>query len=86
MTEIKAGEDGLDPGAVPYDLATAPNGAVWFEDLDNVTPGVGAIGPSGQISEYPDTSSMSPPPPRKLTVDAKGDAWYGSRPIAAAAE
>jgi virginiamycin B lyase len=75
VTEIPAGTpgSGLNAGAVPYDMVTAPDGTVWFEDSG--LPGVGAISPSGQITEYKDMTGM-PLGPRDLTVDAAGNAWY----------
>jgi streptogramin lyase len=75
VTEIPAGTpgSGLKAGAAPYDMQSAPNGTVWFEDSG--LPGIGAISPSGQITEYPDTSAV-PLAPRDLTVDANGNAWY----------
>jgi hypothetical protein len=54
-------------------MVTAPDGTVRFEDL-GTSPGVGAISPSGQITEYTDNSLM-PLAPRELTVDASGNAW-----------
>jgi virginiamycin B lyase len=73
VTVITPGNDGLDPNAVPLDMAAAPDGTVWFLDDDNTKAGVGAISPSGQISEYPDSTGSLP---GELTVAADGDAWF----------
>jgi len=74
VTEIPAGNpgSGLNAGAVPYDMQTAPGGTVWF--LDVGTPkGIGEISPSGQITEYADTTNMTP---NDLTVAANGQVWF----------
>jgi len=73
VTVITPGNDGLGANAIPLDMAAAPDGTVWFLDDATAGPGVGAISPSGQISEYQDsTGSM----PDELTVAADGDAWF----------
>jgi streptogramin lyase len=63
---------GLDPGAMPYDLTSGPNGDLWFTD-NGATKAVGYITPSGTIHEF---SAPAGETPLQIVGGADGNVWF----------
>jgi virginiamycin B lyase len=61
---------GLLANANPYRIRGAPDGNVWFTDLNG---GVGFITPSGSITEY---AVPAPSSPGDLCVGSDGNMWF----------
>ncbi|MGO9958896.1 MAG: hypothetical protein ACLP50_23525 [Solirubrobacteraceae bacterium] len=61
VTEIMAGTNGLQSGAVPDEITPGPDGNLWFDDQYAGFDAIGKIVPStSSITEYPLTTATTP--------------------------
>lgn len=70
LTEFSAG---LNPGSVPFRIASGADENLWFSDQGTITKAIGRITTSGTITEFslPATSV-----PRQVRVGADGNIWF----------
>ena len=64
--------DGISPGAIPEDIVTGPDGALWFTEAGR--PAIGRITTSGEVTEFPVPGSFQGT--REITAGADGRLWF----------
>src|ERR1700730_15002616 len=64
-------------GANVIDIATGPDGAVWFADHDGHR--LGRITPAGNITLYPLPMGLTPSQPSAITLGPDGNLWFADQ-------
>jgi streptogramin lyase len=77
ITKFTSANSGLNPGTIPEDMTTGPNGTIWFLDA-GTTKAIGEITASGQIREFAYT--IDPVPDlNAITEGPDGNIWFVDR-------
>jgi virginiamycin B lyase len=77
ITTFAPGMNGLNPGAVPGEMTTGPDGTVWFTDSSTAQPAIGRITSDGVIKEFPYPNAM--PNLEAITPGNDGNVWITDR-------
>jgi virginiamycin B lyase len=78
ITEVTPGMAGLNTGAVPTEMTTAPDGTVWFLDASTTKPAIGRITVNGAIKEF-DYTGHPNPTLESIAPGADGNIWFTDR-------